>query len=100
MLVHAGVIDGALDPGTSRLLTMPDDACYHFAPEAGLFEPLVDLGATVAAGQPLARIWAADRTGAAPVTVGAQRAGLFVARHAPGLIQLGDCLAVLAVPGG
>lgn len=98
VLVAAGVIEGQNAPGTTRLLTMPDDACYHFAPEAGLFEPLVDLGAKVAPGQPLARIWAADRTGAAPVTVTAQRAGLFVARHAPGLIQLGDCLAVLAEP--
>lgn len=100
VLVHAGVIAGTLEAPRTRLLRMPDGDCYHFAPEAGLFEPLVDLGAQVAAGDPLARIWAPDRTGAAPVTVTARRAGLFVARHAPGLIQLGDCLAVLAVPKG
>lgn len=100
VLIHAGVIDGHLSPASTRMLRMPDGDCYHFAPEAGLFEPLVDLGATVAQGQPLARIWLADRTGVSPVTVTARRAGLFVARHAPGLIQLGDCLAVLAVPEG
>jgi len=98
VLIHAGVIDGQLTPPTTRTLRMPDADCYHFAPEAGLFEPLVDLGTAVAQGQALARIWPADRTGAHPVTVHARSAGLFVARHAPGLIQLGDCLAVLAVP--
>lgn len=100
VLVQTGVIDGALDAPRTRLLRMPDGGCDHFAPEAALLEPLVDLGARVAASDPLAQIWAADRTGAAPVIVTARRAGLFVARHAPGLIQLGDCLAVLAVPEG
>jgi N2-acetyl-L-2,4-diaminobutanoate deacetylase len=98
VLIHAGVLDGVLDAPGTRTLRMPDGDCYHFAPEAGLFEPLVDLGAEVVRGQALARIWPADRTGVAPVIVTARRAGLFVARHAPGLIQLGDCLAVLAVP--
>lgn len=97
VLIHAGLLHGDLPPAPTRILRMPGDDCYHIAPLPGLFEPLVDLGASVAAGQPLARIWPADRTGAAPHTVTAQRAGLFVARHHPGLIKLGDCLAVLAV---
>lgn len=98
VLIHAGVIDGDIDGGNTVTLRMPGGDCYHFSPENGLFEPLADLGVPLAEGQPLARIWPADRTGAPPVTVVARRSGLFVARHVPGLIKLGDCLAVLAVP--
>jgi N-alpha-acetyl-L-2,4-diaminobutyrate deacetylase len=36
--------------------------------------------------------------GASPAEVLAQRGGLVLARHAPGLAKMGDCLAVLAVP--
>jgi len=62
----------------------------------GLIEPLVDLGEEVARGAPLARIWPADRTGQAPLTCTARRAGVPAARHFPGLVQAGDCLAVIA----
>ncbi|MCB1389427.1 MAG: N(2)-acetyl-L-2,4-diaminobutanoate deacetylase DoeB [Rhodobacteraceae bacterium] len=97
VLVHARLLPGTPEVEASRLLDMPDDDCYHTAPESGLVEPLVDLGGTVARGDALARIWPADRSGAAPVTVVAQRGGILAARHFPGLTQLGDTLAVVAV---
>ena len=97
VLIHAGLLAGEVEVAPSVMLDMPDDACYHPAPDPGLVEPLVDLGEAVVAGQPLARIWPADRTGVAPVTVSAQRDGLLVARHFPGLVQRGDTLAVLGV---
>jgi len=100
VLVQAGILGGAVEMGPSVMLDMPDDACYHMAPEAGLIEPMVDLGEAVQAGDLLARIWPVDRTGVAPVEVRAQRDGLLAARHFPGLVQLGDCLAVLAVVRG
>ena len=95
VLIHAGILQGEPELSGSIRLTMPDDDCYHVALQAGLLEPCVDLGEAVAKGAPLARIWPIDRTGAAPLTVTAQRDGILIARHFPGLIQPGDCLAVM-----
>ncbi len=96
VLIHAGILQGELETGASVMLEMPDEDCYHFATSEGLLEPLVDLGETVVAGQPLARLWPADRTGLMPLGYVAQRSGVLVARHFPGLLQTGDCLAVIA----
>jgi N2-acetyl-L-2,4-diaminobutanoate deacetylase len=43
------------------------------------------------------RIYPADRTGAEPVVYRARMSELLVARHFPGLIKTGDCLAVIAI---
>ena len=96
LLRHAGILDGAPEIAPSTRLEMLDDG-FVFAEDGGLVEPMIDLGGTVAAGAPLARIWPMDRSGAAPITLTAPRDGLLVARHFPGLVQRGDCLAVIAV---
>ncbi|WP_209425109.1 N(2)-acetyl-L-2,4-diaminobutanoate deacetylase DoeB [Pararhodobacter sp. SW119] len=96
VLIHAGILAGEMELERSVTLDMPGDDCYHFATSEGLVQPLVDLGERVAEGAPLARVWPADRTGLDPVIYRAQRAGLLAARHFPGLIQTGDCLAVIA----
>ena len=96
VLIHAGILAGELALEPSVTLDMPDDDCYHFATAEGLVDPLVDLGETVTEGTTLARVWPADRTGPDPVEYRAQRAGVLAARHFPGLIQTGDCLAVIA----
>ncbi|KGJ04515.1 N-alpha-acetyl-L-2,4-diaminobutyrate deacetylase [Paracoccus halophilus] len=97
LLRHAGILAGSAEPGDSVMLDMPGDDCFHFAQCDGLLQPLADLGDPVRAGQPLARIWPPDRTGAAPVEMRANRDGILVARHFPGLVQSGDCLAVIAI---
>lgn len=98
VLRHAGILAGEIETqGDSILLDMPGDDCFHFATRDGLMHPLLDLGDPVRAGQPIARIWPPDRTGVEPVEVAANRAGVIAARHFPGLIQTGDCLAVIAV---
>lgn len=100
VLRHAGILSGEVEgAGQDRMLDMPGDDCFHFATRDGLLHPLADLGDAVAEGQPLARIWPADRTGTPPVEVTANRAGIIAARHFPGLVQTGDCLAVIAVEG-
>ncbi len=96
LLIHAGIMAGEPEHAPSVWLDMPGDDCYHFATCEGLVEPLVDLGERVEAGAPLARIWPPDRTGLMPLDVPAQRSGVLAARHFPGLIQTGDCLAVVA----
>ncbi|MBO9455660.1 N(2)-acetyl-L-2,4-diaminobutanoate deacetylase DoeB [Paracoccus sp. R12_1] len=97
VLRHAGILSGRIEcPEDSVMLDMPDGDCFHFATRDGLMHPLADLGDQVKAGQPIAQIWPPDRTGVAPVEVTANRDGVIAARHFPGLIQSGDCVAVIA----
>ncbi|AUH32289.1 N(2)-acetyl-L-2,4-diaminobutanoate deacetylase DoeB [Paracoccus tegillarcae] len=97
VLRHVGILPGGIElEGGSRMLDMPDDVCFHFATRDGLLHPLADLGDQVRKDQAIAKIWPLDRTGAAPVEVTAHRDGILAARHFPGLVQAGDCLAVIA----
>ena len=76
---------------------MPSADCFCFAEDDGLVEPCVDLGEAVATGDVVARIHP-DR----PHRPGARRTyraaldGILAARHFPGLVKAGDCLAVVA----
>ncbi|MFN3526711.1 MAG: N(2)-acetyl-L-2,4-diaminobutanoate deacetylase DoeB [Paracoccus sp. (in: a-proteobacteria)] len=100
VLRHAGILGGAPEVGDTVMLEMPGDECFHFAPSDGLLHPLADLGQQVTEGQPIAQIWPADRTGVAPSQIQARMSGVIAARHFPGLVQAGDCLAVIAVQAG
>lgn len=96
VLKHAGIMSGEIVREPTVFLDMPDHECFVFCEDGGLIEPLVDLGETVEKGAPVARVWSAERTGVAPVTYRANRTGILVSRHFPGLVQAGDCLAVIA----
>jgi N-alpha-acetyl-L-2,4-diaminobutyrate deacetylase len=96
LLIHAGILSGEPEPAETRMLDTTGDGCFHFAEAPGLLEPLVDLGDPVRAGAPLARLWPHGRTDAPPQLVEARATGLLAARHFPGLVQPGDCLAVVA----
>lgn len=98
LLVHAGILRADPETAPTRWLDMPSADCFTFSEQAGLVEPVVDLGAPVTAGDVVARIHPATRTGLAPVELRAGLTGLLAARHFPGLIQPGDCAAVVAVP--
>ncbi len=97
LLIAAGVMQGEVAPQPTQWLDMPDADCFTFAEDAGLIQFLADLGDRVEAGQPIARIWPTGRTGLAPRELCTSRAGLFTARHFPGLVKPGDCVAVVAV---
>ena len=96
LLMHAGILTGtpAIEP--SVLIDTTDGDCFHLAEEEGMVEPLADLGEPVAKGAPLARIWSTTRTGRAPFTALSRQDGVLAARHFPGLVRTGDCLAVVA----
>ena len=96
-LNHAGILTGELVPSISRQLVQPDSNCFHFAPQAGVLELQIELGTQVQAGDLLAKIWPSNRTGTDPIHITSNRDGVLIARHFPGLVQDGDCLAVLAV---
>jgi N-alpha-acetyl-L-2,4-diaminobutyrate deacetylase len=97
LLIHSGILDGVAERSPTRLLIQPDDDCFHFSPEPGLIEFEVALGQTVVRGEVIAKIWPMGHTGRTPISVLAKRDGLLTARHHPGLVTAGDCLAVLAV---
>nr|6TWL_A Chain A, N-acetyl-L-2,4-diaminobutyric acid deacetylase [Ruegeria pomeroyi DSS-3] len=99
VLIHAGILKGEMQLDETVNLTMPDDDCFVFSEGDGLFEMMIDLGAPVAKGDLLARVWPLDRTGQPPVEYRARRAGLVISRHFPGLIKSGDCVAVVGVTG-
>jgi len=100
VLKHAGIVAGDPEMGPSLWLDMPSAECFRFAEDAGLVEPCVDLGARVRAGDVVARIHRIDRTGQSPQDYRAALDGLLAARHFPGLVKMGDCLAVVATVEG
>ncbi len=102
-LAHAGILpredapSGAVSESTIWL-DMPDGDCFLVSEEEGLMEPLVTLGDEVARGEVVAQIYPFGRTGHAPVPCHARRGGIVMARHVPGLVKPGDCIAVFAEP--
>lgn len=96
LLIHAGILKGTPESAPTIDLDMPDSRCFVFSEHEGLIEPVADLGDEVAQGDVLAKIWPVDRTGVPPVSYAAGRDGIVAARHFPGLVKAGDCLAVVA----
>lgn len=96
-LVHAGILQRAPIPRASVLLDMPGDECFVTAEHAGLLELLVELGAAVAAGQEIARIYDVERMGEQPRAYVATLDGILFGRHHPGLVRPGDMIAAIAV---
>lgn len=98
LLKHEGILAGRSEIAPTIHLTQPDDACFHFASSGGLIAFAKVLGERVETGDVIAEIWDPAHLGHAPCPIKANRPGLLAARHHPGLIQVGDCAAVLAVP--
>ena len=96
VLRHAGILAGAVQQAPTRWLDMPSADCFGFSAENGLVEFLKDLGDPLTKGEVIARIHPVGRTGQAPFEHRAALDGLLAARHFPGLVQAGDCLAVVA----
>jgi N-alpha-acetyl-L-2,4-diaminobutyrate deacetylase len=99
VLIHLGLLTG--EKKTRRGLGLPptrwvqalsrDD--YRFAPESGVWESLVDLGAEVAVGQPLGQVHFLERPDREPEAVTAATAGVVLALRAPSRVAQGDCVA-------
>ena len=98
-LQHAGILvheHSEQAARTTTLLDMPDGTCFTTSEHDGLLELCKDLGEMVESGEVIARIYDASRTGVAPVEYRARRGGLLAARHFPGLVRIGDTVAVVA----
>ena len=69
---------------------------YVYAPENGVFEPLVELGDTVSIGTPAARIHFTETPWLPPVEINFRAAGIVMCKRIPARTKRGDCLFHLA----
>ncbi|NIA67862.1 succinylglutamate desuccinylase [Pelagibius litoralis] len=94
LLVQQGIlIAGDLPPGPeTRFMEVAGPHYFVYAPEDGLFEPLVALGDTVVPGQTAGRLHFPNAPLKEPVTVPFDAAGLVACRRVPSIAQHGDCL--------
>jgi predicted deacylase len=93
-----GALDGAPPPpaAKTRIMQVRGPDYYVYAPDPGLFEPLVELGAKVVAGTPAALIHPHDTPWREPATAAFGRAGTVICKRVPGRTERGDCLFHLA----
>jgi predicted deacylase len=95
VLVHLAILpetDRIEPDGPTRFLEVGGSDYFVYAPENGLFEPLVELGETVQAGQPAALIHLPETPWAAPATARFARPGFVLCKRVPGRTVRGDCL--------
>jgi len=102
VLIHVGVLKGrqktraALGKPPTILTQALNREDYLLAPESGVFEIGVDLGAMVKKGQAVGCIHHLERPDRAPEPIIAQSTGYLITMRAPCLTQQGDCVAVIA----
>lgn len=96
LLKHAGILEGAVESAASIQLDMPSGDCFTFSEGEGLVEFRLDLGGQIRAGDLIACVHPVGKLGSAPAEYRARLDGILAARHFPGLIGSGDCLAVVA----
>jgi predicted deacylase len=100
LLATIGLLHGPLVPSgpptKTRYFTVSIARHYVYAYDRGVFEPLVALGDTVAAGQAAARIHFPDTPLREPVTLYFQAPGEVVCKRAQASTERGDCLFHLA----
>jgi predicted deacylase len=97
VLAHIGLLQGPVPAASpTRLTEIGGDDYYVYASDGGLFEPLVDLGAEVKAGQPAARIHFHHTPWREPDRLTFKRDGLVLCKRVPARCERGDCLFHLA----
>lgn len=103
MLIHFGFTEGEIQgPETmgqapSRLMKIPDLDSFVMAPDDGLYEPFIELGDSVEAGQAIGQVHYLHHTDKAPWVVHAKAAGTLVNKRPPGKVSRGDNVAIFAV---
>ncbi len=103
-LIHFGMMAGKPETPVwrsrreSRVMETPDIGCFSMSTGAGIYEPFLELRDEVADGQPLGQIHDPQNPDRAPLVLHAKTSGMLYCRRAPGRVEVGDTLAVLAKP--
>ena len=101
VLAHVGLLQGPVPAASpTRLTEIGGDDYYVYASDGGLFEPLVDLGAEIKAGQAAARIHFHHTPWREPDLLTFKRDGLVLCKRVPARCERGDCLFHLATDIG
>lgn len=102
VLIHLKVLQGEeqsrsdLGLSPTRWIQALDAEDYIFAPESGVFESFVDVGADVSEGQPLGALYFLERPDREPTIIQANSDGIAIAHRGPTLTSQGDILFCLA----
>ena len=96
LLKHINILEGKPEMRPSVNLDTSNEGCFITSDRDGLLEMCIDLGTHVKAGDLIAKIYETQRTDIQPREYHAKIEGILAARHFPGLIKLGDSLAVIA----
>lgn len=101
-LTHMGILKNrtkfkpAKRPGPMRWAQMLGRSYYVYAPEGGLYEPVVKLGDTVEKGQLAGLVHFVDSPGRAPIPAHFRDDGVLICKRHYGRVDRGDCVAHLA----
>ncbi len=98
ILKHFGIIEGDPVPLTipTRFLEIPEADNYHVAFSDGIYEPHHEPGDTVKANEILGEIHFLDRIDREPERVNANNNGTLIGIRAPGHVERGDSVGVIA----
>lgn len=104
VLRHLGVLSGPVQARTamglppSVITQALDSRNYLLAPESGILEVCVDLGAPVRVDQVVARVHFLERPDREPIAIRSPKQGYLIATRTPCRTHQGDCVAVIAEP--
>ena len=98
LLRHWGALAGDREPSTSTVLDIPEDGAYLISNDEGILDWLIELGDPIRPGQVVARVFNTVKLGATPIDIAATIDGVLAMRHFPGLIKMGDAIAMQATP--
>jgi predicted deacylase len=85
-------------PAPTKLMQIAGRSYYVHAPANGLFEPYVELGQEVRAGDKAGRLHFIEEPLRAPLEPVFKASGTLVCKRAQGRCERGDCLAHIATP--
>ncbi len=97
VLREAGVLAGEHEDAPTQFLDVPLEGAYITSESDGLIEWVVALGDPISVGQVIARVHDPVHLGTPPRDYHATIDGILAMRHFPGLIRLGDSIAMQGV---
>jgi predicted deacylase len=95
-----GIVPGepAPPPANQQVVAAPQRDDYVMAPVSGIFEPFLEMGDPVEAGQPLGQIHSMELPFAPPTPVLARTSGILFGRCGFPLTHQGACVATIVRP--